>query len=100
MRDREARRGRLGLVAVLLLALGAAMIVPALGWNQTSHYAQVRAVGQGQTTIDAWQWQTGDKGFRDGHWYSDKAPGLALVSLPAYELLRGVGAPAAARHMK
>src|SRR5262249_52810017 len=101
MRDRDAaRRRRLGLAAILLVALAAATLVPTLAWNQTSHYAQVQALGHGRATIDSWQWQTGDKGFRKGHWYSDKAPGLAFASLPAYELLRAVGVPSAARHIQ
>src|SRR5262249_41622814 len=29
-----------------------------------------------------------DRAFAHGHWYSDKAPGVALLALPVYEAIR------------
>lgn len=59
-------------------------------WNQNSRLALTRAlVEQGTTIIDAYHATTGDKSFRDGHFYSDKAPGTSLLAVPAYALYFG-----------
>ena len=56
-------------------------------WNQNSRLALTRAlVERGSTIIDPDHATTGDKSFRDGHFYSDKAPGASLLALPAYAL--------------
>jgi hypothetical protein len=65
--------------------------------NQSSHYDLVRALDAGRTRIDRGPYPTKDKAFYRGHWYSARAPGLAMYSLPFYELLTAVDAPAAAR---
>jgi len=73
------------------------------GWNQNSRFDLVRAmVEQGTLRIDAYHENTSDKAFANGHYYSDKAPGLALVAVPIAEaarpLLRASGVdPASAR---
>lgn len=54
------------------------------GWNQNSRFDLVCAiVEQGTLRIDDFQQNTGDKAFANGHYYSDKAPGLALLAVPA-----------------
>jgi hypothetical protein len=54
------------------------------GWNQNSRFDLVRAiVEQGTLRIDDFQQNTEDKAFANGHYYSDKAPGLALLAVPA-----------------
>jgi hypothetical protein len=59
------------------------------GWNQNSRFDLVRAiVEQGTLRIDAYQENTGDKAFAKGHYYSDKAPGLALLAVPVAEATR------------
>ena len=61
------------------------------GWNQNSRFDLTRAVvEQGTFSIDAFQENTGDKARRDGHWYTDKAPGLSLLAVPAYALVHAV----------
>jgi lysylphosphatidylglycerol synthetase-like protein (DUF2156 family) len=85
-------RRRLALAAVLLLGLGYATIIQSFSWNQTSHYDLIRSLNQDQTTIDAYQVNTGDKAFYRGHYYSARAPGLALYSLPFYDTLNAVNA--------
>src|SRR5258705_9840378 len=59
------------------------------GWNQNSRFDLVRAiVEQGTLRIDAYHENTFDKAYYEGHYYSDKAPGLALLALPAAALPR------------
>jgi hypothetical protein len=59
------------------------------GWNQNSRFDMVRAiVEQGTLRIDAYHENTQDKAFANGHWYSDKAPGLALLAAPIAEAVR------------
>ena len=68
-----------------------------MGWAQLSNDAQVRALAVGQAEIDQWHWQTKDKAWYGGHFYSVKAPGLAALTLPAYLALDAVGAKQVAR---
>ena len=51
------------------------------GWNQNSRFDLVRAVTNDHAVrIDPYQRNTGDKALYDGHYYSDKAPNLALAA--------------------
>ncbi|HGG57806.1 MAG TPA: hypothetical protein ENK31_08435 [Nannocystis exedens] len=60
-------------------------------WNQNSRFALTRAlVETGTTAIDPYHHTTGDKSWREGHFYSDKAPGASLLALPAYALAYGI----------
>ncbi len=65
--------------------------------NQTSHYDLIRALDAGRTTIDRGPYPTKDEAYYRGHWYSARAPGLALFSLPFYETLTVLQAPRVAR---
>lgn len=83
---------RLALAAILLVGLSYATMIQSFSWNQTSHYDLIRALNDGETTIDRYQENTGDKAYYKGHWYSARAPGLALFALPFYDTLNLVGA--------
>jgi len=85
---------RLALAAVLLVGLSYATLIQSFSWNQASHYDLIRALNSGQTTIDPYQENTGDKVFYKGHWYSARAPGLALFALPFYDALNLLDAEA------
>ena len=53
------------------------------GWNQNSRFDLVRAITERHTlSIDAYHENTRDKAFANGHYYSDKAPGVALLAVP------------------
>ena len=61
------------------------------GWNQNTRFDLVRAiVERGTLSIDAYHENTGDKAFKDGHYYSDKAPGQPLLALPVAMSARAV----------
>jgi hypothetical protein len=86
------RRKRLALAAVLLVGLSYATLIQNFSWNQTSHVDLLQALYHEQTTIDPYEQNTGDKVFYHGHWYSARAPGLALFVMPWYTVLNGVDA--------
>jgi len=85
--------------AALWLAL--AVFIPALlvyhpltGWNVNTRLALVFAVvDQGTFIIDDYHlaYETGDKAFYEGHFYSDKIIGLGLMALPFYWTWRTLG---------
>src|SRR5215469_11181402 len=53
------------------------------GWNQNSRFDLLRAiVERGTLQIDAYHTNTQDKAHFRGHYYSDKAPGLAFLAVP------------------
>jgi hypothetical protein len=89
---RSLTRPRMALAAVLLVGLASAVMIQSFSWNQTSHYDLIRALNKDETTIDAYQQNTGDKVFYKGHYYSARAPGLALFALPFYDTLNLVDA--------
>lgn len=65
------------------------------GWNQDSRFDLTRAlVEQHSVKIDSYHANTGDSAFFEGHFYSDKAPGLSLLATPVWALIR-VGARSA-----
>ena len=70
-------RARAGVLAIVSLGIGWAFVMHSMGWAQLSSYAQVRALAAGHTEIDPWHWETRDKAWFGGHFYSVKAPGLA-----------------------
>ncbi|MHB8233911.1 MAG: hypothetical protein ACYDHT_04585 [Solirubrobacteraceae bacterium] len=90
-------RRRLALAAILFVGLAYATMIQSFSWNQTSHYDLVRSLNDERTNIDAFQQNTGDKVFYKGHFYSARAPGLALFALPFYDTLKALDAQKWAR---
>jgi hypothetical protein len=95
--SRALPKRRLALAAIMLVGVAYATMIQSFSWNQTSHYDLIRALNQDQTTIDQYQENTGDKAYYKGHWYSARAPGLALFALPFYDTLNLLNADALAR---
>ena len=55
------------------------------GWNQNSRLDLLHALLVQKTfKIDAYHENTGDKSIHDGHYYSDKAPGIVFLAQPAF----------------
>jgi hypothetical protein len=78
-------------VIFLLLFASYAYFYQAGGWNQNSRFGLVRALtNEHSVRIDRFEKATGDKAFFEGHYYSDKAPGLALTAVPIVALTRPI----------
>jgi hypothetical protein len=88
--DSARSRRRRGLLAIAALGIAYAVLMQPSGWAQSSHYALVRALSHGTAQIDAYHWETRDKSWYQGHFYTVKGPGLALLTLPLYEALHAV----------
>ncbi|HXM68374.1 MAG TPA: hypothetical protein VN911_16710 [Candidatus Acidoferrum sp.] len=59
------------------------------GWNQNSRFDLLRAIFEQHTLrIDSYHENTEDKAHFDGHYYSDKAPGLVFLALPFAAMAR------------
>ena len=93
----STRSGRLALTAILLAGLASGLMLQNWSDNQSSHYDLIRALDAGRTNIDAGPYPTKDRAYYRGHWYSARAPGLAMISLPFYETLTALQAPKVAR---
>jgi hypothetical protein len=87
------RRRRLGLLSILALAFASALLLQPFGYNQGAHYALVRALADGTPRIDAYADYSGDIAYYRGHYYSNKAPGLAFVTLPVFKVTHALGLP-------
>jgi len=92
-----SKHRRLALAAILLVGLAYATMIQSFSWNQTSHYDLIRSLNVERTNIDFFQQNTGDKVFYKGHWYSARAPGVALFALPFYDTLKALDAEKWAR---
>ncbi len=88
---RAQSRRRSGIAAICVLAFGWAFVMQSLGWAQTSYFAFVKALGDGTAQIDKYHWETRDKSWINGQFFSVKAPGLPLLATPAYLVLKAVG---------
>ncbi len=88
---------RRALCSVLLVGVVFATIIQSFSWNQTSHFDLIRALNSDSTTIDANHKNTGDEVLYKGHYYSARAPGLALFSLPFYDTITFLGGEQLAR---
>ncbi len=67
-----------------------AYFVPAPAWNQNSRFALTRAlVERHSTIIDDDHETTGDKSWKDGHFYCDKAPGASVLAAVPYAIVYG-----------
>lgn len=56
-----------------------------IGWNENTRLDLVRAIAEeGRLSIDTYHKNTGDRLKIGGSYYSDKAPGTSIVSVPAY----------------
>jgi hypothetical protein len=84
--------GRVAVVALACCALAYASLPQGLGWNQNAHYALVRALAHGHANVDRYHRESGDLAWFHGHYYSTKAPGLALLTVPVYVVLDRSGA--------
>lgn len=55
------------------------------GWGQNVRFDLVRSLVERHTLrIDAYRRNTGDRARYEGHYYSDKAPGVSWLAVPAY----------------
>ena len=79
------RPRRVALLAIASVGFAYCVVIQPIGWNQASHYALIRSIDDHTPRIDRYAGSTGDRARYHGHWYSARAPGLALMSVPLYE---------------
>lgn len=86
--DANGMRGQsrgISIAVFLAVWLSSGWYQQARDWNVASRLMLVYALGdRGTLSIDGLDKQTGDLAFKDGHYFSDKAPGYSLLATPAY----------------
>ena len=84
---------RAGVLALIALGLAFASIPQGVGWSENAHFGTVKAIAHGKAYIDDFRGTppTGDVAWYHGHYYSTKAPGLALLTAGPYILMHGLG---------
>ncbi|MDO8392041.1 MAG: hypothetical protein Q7V57_16315 [Actinomycetota bacterium] len=95
----SATRRALLLLGATVFFASAALQSTTSGWNVTTRLDLVLAiVDHGEVTIDRYHdtppYDTNDKAFYDGHFYSDKTIGLTMLAVPVYAAARVVAAVA------
>jgi hypothetical protein len=93
----QSLRSRPGVAAIVTLGFAWAIVIHQLGWAQLAHFGQVRALADGQAQIDRWHWETNDKAWVDGHFYSVKSPGMAGLTTLPYMAIDALGGEKLAR---
>jgi len=87
--DRTIRKKAILIFCLLMFCY--AYVHQRSGWNQNSRLDLLHAIFVHKTlTIDAYHENTGDKSIHNGHYYSDKAPGIVVLALPAFALSAGL----------
>jgi len=82
---------RMSLLLFLLVFFCYSYFVQIDGWNQKSRMALIMSiVHHHQLNIDSYEQYTGDKALYNGHYYSDKAIGTAVLGVPVYAAYREV----------
>jgi 4-amino-4-deoxy-L-arabinose transferase-like glycosyltransferase len=82
---------RMSLLLFLLVFFCYSYFVQIDGWNQKSRMALIMSiVHHHQLNIDSYEQYTGDKALYNGHYYSDKAIGTAVLGVPVYAVYREV----------
>lgn len=62
-----------------------------LNWNENSRIDLTMAiVEEGSISIDSYYNNTGDRAYYNGHYYSDKAPGLSFIAILPYFTYRSL----------
>jgi hypothetical protein len=94
-------RGLAALVGVTVF-LSLAYFWPSRDWNVSSRLMLTYAiVDLGTVSIDGLEDHTRDRARVDGHFYSDKSPGMSLAGVPAYAAIRALGiTPAHPLHVR
>ena len=89
-RKPSTRNQRIGFALFWLLVLAYAYVIPsAPSFNTESHlYVTFSIVDRHSLNIDPYHVRLGDESSWHGHSYSDKAPGLSLLAVPVYGVLR------------
>lgn len=78
-------------LVLVLVALSTLTVINPLNVQDVTRISLSRSLAEhGSVDIDRYHRLTTDRAFRDGHWYSDKAPGLSLLAIPTIETLRAV----------
>ena len=91
MRRADRRAFRLAYIAWIFGIF--AYFLPAATWNPVSRFNLTRAIVEhGTIRVDPYVTSTGDRAKVGEHWYSDKAPGMGVLAVPAYAFMRGVHA--------
>ncbi len=84
-------------LVLVLVALGTLPLVSVLDAQDTSRLALTQSIVlRGHVDIDPYWRLTTDRAFQGGHWYSDKAPGVALLAAP---LVAAIHAADATKHV-
>src|SRR3954452_9208521 len=93
----RALRSSPGVAAGITLGFASAIVIHQLGLAQLGHFGQVRAFADGQAQIHRWHWETNDKAWVDGHFYSVKGPGTAALTTLPYMAIKALGGDKLAR---
>ena len=94
---RRTHASRPGVAAIVTLGVAWGLVMHQMGWAQMAHFDQVQAFSKGQAQIDQWHWDTNDKAWVDGHFYSVKSPGMAALTTPLYVAIKDLGGERLAR---
>jgi hypothetical protein len=81
-------RPRHELLLLALVAVAALSPVYVVSTQDLSHFCLTRAIAAGELKIDECAGYTVDRSVYDGHFYSNKAPGMSLFAVPAAEAVR------------
>ena len=84
----EWRRPRHETVLLVLVALGALLVVHPPGAQDTSRMCVTRSIVHGSLSATSCLAGNGDRAEFGGRFYTDKAPGVSFLAIPAAQIVR------------
>ncbi len=82
---------KIKIVLFFLLFFSYTYMLHKLNGNETSRYdLSIAIVEQHTVQIDLYQTLTGDKAIFNGHYYSDKSPGISFFGVPVYWFIKQI----------
>ena len=84
----EWRRPRHETVLLVLVALGALLVVHPPGAQDTSRICVTRSIVHGSLSATSCLAGNGDRAEFGGRFYTDKAPGVSFLAIPAAQIVR------------
>src|SRR5215831_9685556 len=88
-------------LVIVLIAVSTLAVINPRNVQDVTRLSLSRSLAErGSVNIDPWAGLTTDRARFDGHWYSDKAPGISLLAIPTFEGLRGIDAVVGNPHRK
>ena len=87
----------LAIAAIACVGLSYGMVMQTPRWAPMAYFTLTKALSNGTAQVDSDHWESGDLSWINGHYFSSKAPGLSVLTLPPYVVAKSLGGASLAK---